>query len=331
MTLWCRKTTDEAAYERYLREDSGKQASLRAGNRVLDRQLNDYVGRHPHHVRRLGNDSSTEAAYERYLRGDSNKRSSLRYGNRVLDRLLNDYVGRHPHHVRCLANDLPIYGDLLYGIAVKEATLFLQKRDMVVEEAIEYGLSLSIFDFVLRAYCAEVFQFLDHDKQASLLLADALLFQVSGQDASTVKEGDILGGRSHNIRGIQKFFLIKQMKRSQSFNPQGDLGSWLLGVETARILCGGPDLSVELQIAARSPLVRYDASATVKLLLYNEQPSTIKRIKLEEDYEKGLNNLTDIANYDQKGFQNYSTSSVVPKLVSTNIKINQQWGKRLKQ
>jgi hypothetical protein len=275
--------------------------------------------------------TTDEAAYEQYLRGDSGKRSSLRDRNRALDRLLNDYVGRHPHHVRCLGNDLPVYGDLLYGIAAKETFLFLQTRNIVVEETVEYALSLSIFDFVLRAYCAEVFQFLDHDKEASLLLTDALLFQVSGQEVSAVKEGDILGGRSHKIRGIHKFFLIKQMKRSRSFNPQGDLGSWLLGVEIARILSGGPDLSMELQIAARSPLVRYDASATVKLLLYNEQPSTIKRIKLEEDYEKGLNNLTDIANYDQKGFQNYSTSSVVPKLVSTNIKINQQWGKRLKQ
>jgi hypothetical protein len=103
------------------------------------------------------------------------------------------------------------------------------------------------------------------------------------------------------------------MKRSQSFNPQGDAGSWLLGVETARILCGGPDLSVELQIAARSPLVRYDASATVKLLLYNEQPSAIKRIKLEEDYENGLNNLADIAKYGQKRFQHHSMASL-PKL-----------------
>ena len=313
MTLWCKKTTDEEAYERHLRGDSNKRSSLRDGNRALDRLLSDYVGRYPHHVRRLGNDSSTEAAYERYLRGDSNKRSFLRDGNRALDRLLSDYVGRHPHHVRRLGNDLPIYGDLLYGITAKETVLLLQTRNIVVEEAIQYELSLSIFDFILRAYCAEVFQFLDHDKQASFLLTDALLFQVSGQDASTVKEGDILGGRSHKIRGIQKFFLIKQMKRSQTFNPQGDAGSWLLGVETARILCGGPDLSVELQIAARSPLVRYDASATVKLLLYNEQPSAIKRIKLEEDYENGLNNLADTAKYGQKRFQHHSMASL-PKL-----------------
>jgi len=241
MTLWCKKTTDEAAYEQYLRGDSGKRSSLRDRNRALDRLLNDYVGRHPHHVRRPGNDSSTEAAYERYLRGDSGKRSSLRDRNRALDRLLNDYVGRHPHHVRCLGSDLPVYGDLLYGIAAKETFLFLQTRNIVVEETVEYALSLSIFDFVLRAYCAEVFQFLDHDKEASLLLTDALLFQVSGQEVSAVKEGDILGGRSHKIRGIHKFFLIKQMKRSRSFNPQGDLGSWLLGVEIARILSGaGP-------------------------------------------------------------------------------------------
>jgi hypothetical protein len=268
--------------------------------------------------------TTDEAVYERYLRGDPNKRSSLRDGNRALDRLLSDYVGRHPHHVRRLGNELPIYGDLLYGITAKETVLLLQTWDAVVEEAVQYELSLSIFDFILRVYCEEVFQFLDHDKQAPLLLTDALLFQVSGQDASSVEEGDILGGRSHKIRGIQKFLLIEQMKRSKSFNPKGDAGSWLLGVETARILCGGPDLSVELQIAARSHLVRYDASAAVKLMLYNEQPSTIKRIKLEEDYEKDLNNLANIAKYGQKRFQNYSMSSVVPKLVSTNKNTNRQ-------
>jgi hypothetical protein len=275
--------------------------------------------------------TTDDAAYERNLRGDPNKRSSLRDGNRVLDSLLSGYTGRHPHHVRRLGNDLPIYGDLLYGITKKETVSFLGTRDQVVGTDMQHELSLSIFDFILSVYCEDVFQFLDHDKQAPLLLTDALLFQVTGQEAATVKEGDILGGRSHNIRGIRKFLLIKQMKKNQSFNPQGNAWSWLLGVEAAHILCGGPDLSVELQIMARSPLVRYDASATVKLLLYNEQPSAVKRIKLEEDYGKNINNLDHIAEYGQKRFQNHSMSSVAPKLVSADKNVGQRWEKGLKE
>jgi hypothetical protein len=275
--------------------------------------------------------TADEAAYEKYLRGDPNKRSPLRDGNRALDRLLSGYAGRHPHHVRRLGYDLPLYGDLLHGITTKETVSFLQTRDEVVEKATQYELYLSIFDFILSVYFEEVFQFLDHDKQAPLLLTDALLFQVSGQDAGIAEEWDILGRRSHKIRGIQKFLLMKQMKTNQSFNPQGNARSWLLGIEVAHILCGGPDHSVESQIAAYSPLVRYDASATVKLLLYNEQPSSIKRIKLEEDYEKNLNGLTDTVKDGQNIFQNHSMGSVVHKLVSTNKNMDQRWGRGLKE
>ena len=103
------------------------------------------------------------------------------------------------------------------------------------------------------------------------------------------------------------------MREVRPSDPQGDAGSWLLGVETARILCGAPDLSVGASDCGAFSLVRYDASAIVKLLLYNEQPSAIKRIKLEEDYENGLNNLADIAKYGQKRFQHHSMASL-PKL-----------------
>jgi hypothetical protein len=161
-----------------------------------------------------------------------------------------------------------------------------------------------MFDFILSVYCDRVFQFLDHDKQAPLLLADALLFQVTGQDASTANEGDILHGRTHTIRGINKFLLLSQIKRKQSFNIQADVWSWLLGVEIARILCGGPDLSVEHQVMARTALIRYDASAVVRLLLHNEPPNITKRTELEKEYEEDLNNFGDTARYSQKKFQN---------------------------
>jgi len=323
LTLWRKKTPDDAIYERYPRGESDEQASRRARNRVVERLLTDYVVRYPNHVRRLGTDSSDAAQYERYLRGDPNKRSALHDGNGALERLLSGYMGSHPNHIRSLADDLPTYGDVLYGIAAKEAVLMMQTADSVGEKATQYELSLSLFDFLLFAYCKEVFQFLDHDKQAALLLTDALLFQVCGQDACAVKEGDILGGRSHTRRGIEKYLLIEQMKKEHSFNPQGDPPTWLLAAEATLILCGGPDLAIECQVAARVPLMRYDASAAIRLLLYNEQPSATKRIVLKDNYEKEINKLADIIKHGQIRFQNQLMSNSVPKFVSINKNMNQ--------
>ncbi len=316
LTLWRKKTPDDVICERYLRGDSDEQASRRARNRVVERLLTDYVVKYPNHVRRLGNDSSDAAQYERYLRGDPNRQSALRDGNEAVDRLLSGYMGSHPHHLRSLANDVPTYGDVLYGIAAKEGVLMMQTADSVSEKATQYALSLSLFDFLLVAYCTEVFRFLDHDKQAALLLTDALLFQVCGQDACAIREGDILGGRSYTMRGIKKYLLIERMQKEHSFNPQKDAQTWLLAAEATRILRGGPDLVIESQVAARAPLMRYDASAAIRLLLYNEQPSVTKRIALKENYEKEINKLTDIIRHGQISFQNQLLRNGVPKFVS---------------
>jgi hypothetical protein len=83
--------------------------------------------------------TADDASYERCLRGNSDKRSSLRDGNRALNRLLNNYTGRH--HIHRWGSDLPIYGDLLYDVAAREAVLFSQIMDQVVDEATRYELS----------------------------------------------------------------------------------------------------------------------------------------------------------------------------------------------
>jgi len=323
-----RKLVDDTTYERYLGGNSDKVSSVRARSRTSDCLLIDYVGKHPLYVRRLGNDSADSTTYERYLRGNFEKQSFLRDGNRPLDRLLVRYNGKHPHHIRRLSKDLPIYGDMLHGIALKETVLMQHMRDKVLEESVQNELSLSMFDFILSVYCDRVYQFLDYDKQAPLLLADALLFQVTGQDASTANEGDILHGRTHTMRGIHKFLLLSKIKRKQSFSIQADARSWLLGVEIARILCGSPDLSVEHQVMARTALIRYDASAVVRLLLYNEPPNITKRTELEREYEENLNNFGDMEKYSQKKVQSRISTKIgiVPKLVSANKNSNQRLG-----
>jgi hypothetical protein len=236
--------------------------------------------------------NTDDSVYEHYLIGDYDKHSPLRDGNRALDYLVHNYRGGYRQQARVLVDNLPVYGDLLYRVAAREAAFLSRIKEEGVNEATLYNLSLSIFDFILIIYFDEVFQFLDRNKEVSSLLTDALLFQVSGQEASTAKEEDIFDENSHNIRGIQKFLLIKQMKINQSINPPGDATAWLLGVEAACIL-GGPELAVMIPVGGHCLLLRYDATATIRLLIYDEKPDMTKRIKLEEDFTKSLNNLAN--------------------------------------
>ena len=293
---WNKRPVDEVRYEPYFRDNSDRMSSMHSRSQPFDYLLIDYVGKHPLYVRRLANDSADSTAYERYLRGNSEKQSLLRDGNRALEHLVR-YNGKHPHHIRRLTKDLPAYGDLLHGIALKEAVLIQHTWDKVLEESVQYQLSLSMFDFILSVYCDRVFQFLDYDRQAPLSLANALLFQVTGQDPSTACEEDILRERTHTIRGIHKFLLLGQIKRKLPFSIQADVRSWLLAAEIAQILCEGPDLSVEHQVMARTALIRYDAGAAIRLLLYNEPPDIAKRTELETKYREGLNSITLSSNH----------------------------------
>ena len=328
MKSWNKKPVDDITYEQCLRGDSYKVSPMRGHSRSSDCPLTDYVGKHPLYVRRLGNDTASSTTYERYLRGNSEKQSFLRDGNRPLDHLLARYNGKHPHHIRRLSKDLPLYGDFLHRIVLKETALIQHTWDKVLEEPVQYDLSLSMFDFILSVYCDRVYQFLDHDKQAPLLLADALLFQVTGQDASTADEGDILHGRTHTMRGIHKFHLLSQIKRKQSFSIQADARGWLLRTEIARILCGGPNLSVEHQVMARIALIRYDASSVIGLLLHNEPPNIIKRAELEKEYEEDLNNFGNVSKHSQKTPQGSvgARGGIVPKLPSASKNTNQRLG-----
>ncbi|HEX2965464.1 MAG TPA: hypothetical protein VHO84_06745 [Syntrophorhabdaceae bacterium] len=318
-----KRRADYTAYERHLSRDAIK-AAVMTSHGLSDCLLTDYVRRHPLYVRRLGNNPAIGAAYEKYLLGDDRTRSPVRPDNRALAGLLTNYTGRHPNHIRRLGNDLPIYGDLLYGIALKETGLILHTWDAIMDESGQYGLSLSVFDFILSIYCDRMFQFLDHDRQAPLLLANALLFQVTGEQPGLATEEDILYMRSHSIRGIQKFLLITQMRRKQTSNVQVDPRSWLLGAETAHILCGGSHHSVEHQVIARTALLRYDASAIIKFLLYNETPNNTERTVLEKQYEEALNNSDTALKYSRQNLYDSAKESITPEFTSTNKNANQR-------
>ncbi len=79
---------------------------------------------------------------------------------------------------------------------------------------------------------------------------------------------------------------------------------------------------------ARTPLIRYDASAMVRLLLHNEPPNIIKRAELEKEYEESLNNAADVAKSGQKKFQGCVSSRgrIIPNLPSASKNANQRLG-----
>ena len=79
---------------------------------------------------------------------------------------------------------------------------------------------------------------------------------------------------------------------------------------------------------ARTALIRYDASAIVRLLLYNEPPNITKRTELEKEYEEGLNNFGDVAKYGQIKSQNgvSTRGGIVPKLPSASKNTHQRLG-----
>ena len=151
MKSWNKKPVDEISYEQYLGGDSDKVPSMRGRSRSSDCRLIDYVGKHPLYVRRLGTDTANSTTYERYLRENSEKQSFLRDGNRPLDHLLVRYNGKLPHHIRRLSKGLPVYGDLLHGIALKETVLIQQTWE---QSSGRIGYSVTcLFPYLISSYC----------------------------------------------------------------------------------------------------------------------------------------------------------------------------------
>ena len=206
------------------------------------------------------------------------KKHTLRPGNRALDYLLNNYPALD-NKVKIHIDQLPILGDLLFEMVVKKnATDFCKMKDGSIPKKTLNDVSYAIFDLILTVYFDEIFNYLNHDKGLSSLLVDALLFQTLGQEASEITETDMINYDSYKARGIQKYLLQKQ--RMSDNTKIKDPSGWLLGTEVARILTDGPDIAIVMPICIASIMIRNDAKACIRLVLYDEKPDEKKRDQL---------------------------------------------------
>jgi hypothetical protein len=65
----------------------------------------------------------------------------------------------------------------------------------------------------------------------------------------------------------------------------------MLGKEIAIILTGGPDIALVVPVSSLSLLIRFDAKAEIRKLLYNEKPDLNKRRNLDKSIANGLADL----------------------------------------
>jgi hypothetical protein len=225
----------------------------------------------------------------------TSKKSALRHGNEALDYLIDHYKPLDSKE-ELLVESLPIVGDLLYALSENVTSDLSSLGGKEADVDTMNRLSLSVFDLTLATYFNEVFDFLDHDKEVPSLLVDALLFQATGFEATSVAEQDMINDDTYRARGIQKFLLERQIL-SQSKSVQ-DAEGWLLGKEVACILSGGPDVSIVVAVSTPSLLLRYDARSIIRKILYNENPSKSERRKLETNFSKAdkelLGKLNDV-------------------------------------
>ena len=121
--------------------------------------------------------------------------NQIRPGNRAFEYLLNHYQPLDAK-ITPLVNVLPVLGDELYGYAQTGAELLprtvrtnLLARLFTTFTKTSYSnqkdlLALCIFDLQLCIYFDAVFSYCG-DKQLASLLADSLLYQATGYEASS--------------------------------------------------------------------------------------------------------------------------------------------------
>lgn len=206
-------------------------------------------------------------------------KSALRQGNQALDYLIEHYKPLNSK-VKLLVDNLLLVGDCLYALAENLASDLSSLGENKTDADTLTQLNLSVLDLSLLTYFNEVFDFLNHDKEVSSILVDALLFQATGFEATSVTEQDMIDDDTYKARGIQKFLLGRQILKVN--DPEG----WLFGKEIAYILLGGPDISIVVSVATPSLLLRYDAKSIIRKILYNENPSKSERRKLETNLSK---------------------------------------------
>jgi hypothetical protein len=226
----------------------------------------------------------------------------LRQGNVALTYLVSQYPA--DAKVRKLIEALPSFGAALYRDAQEEARKMLiagceNRLTRIVTRIAaaisgnstkETGLANSLFDLESAVFFREVTEYIGDNTIASLL-TDALLYQVTGFEAASPTEEQVLYGGTHNVRGIQKFQIAgKLMPRI------ADIEGWTFGSEYSAIISGRPkDFSNVIKGAFLSLPRRARVRAHVRYLLYGTTPTKAEQEAMEQWLKDGIEILKKLS------------------------------------
>jgi hypothetical protein len=204
------------------------------------------------------------------------KTSSLRSGNQALDYLTSHF---QPFDAKLgsLVDNMPGLADTLLAYSKEAARFFPRLTDKQCSDQTIDQLCFSAFDLTLVTCFNEILEYLNRNIEMSSVYTEALLFQATGFEPSSVDEQQERDDLTHNARGIQKYALERKLLKGHGIinDPEG----WLLGTEVACILTGGPDFSIVVGAQNRASLLRYETRCAVRALLYREAPSASDRAK----------------------------------------------------
>ncbi len=228
--------------------------------------------------------------------------NQIRPGNRAFEYLLNHYQPLDAK-ITPLVNVLPDLGDELYGYAQTGAELLprtvrtnLLARLFTTFTKTSYSnqkdlLALCIFDLQLCIYFDAVFSYCG-DKQLASLLADSLLYQATGYEASSPTNSQIWDEGTQRARGISKYMLSRQQ-----FKDIGDIQAWVFGKEVSAILHGNAkDISIILGLRNFSIVVRMNAKNACAFSLYGTLPTEAEQRAFQASLEETNKQLTEMLN-----------------------------------
>lgn len=202
--------------------------------------------------------------------------------------------------LRKLINSIPTFGVELYCEAKEEAQKILSARRgtrlarlvsrISGASSKEMPLANSLFDLYLAVFFREVAEYV-RDNTVASLLTDALAYQVTGVEAGSVTEQQVLDCRTHDTRGIQKYQVAKKLMPHIR-----DIEGWTFGSEYSLIISGRPkDFAKVIEGAMFSLSRRVKARAHVRYLLYGTLPTKTEQQAMEQWLKDGTETLKELA------------------------------------
>jgi hypothetical protein len=218
------------------------------------------------------------------------KKPPLRDGNRALNYLLEKHRSQG-QKLNFLIDNLSTIGAVLYALSENFASIVPSLDEKPIDPQTRRQIALSAFDLTLVTYFNEIFPFLDKQNEVASVLTDALLYQVTGYEATSPTEQDVIDDRTHKFRGIHKFLMEKKMLDKPG--AVKDTDAWLLGKEVSCALLGHPDISMVMTLPTPSMMLRYDAKGLIREVLYDEVPRRFQRRRLQARLLKQDKKLTN--------------------------------------